>query len=50
MNSVVVMLLSVLLGGLTLESSAAAESAWVLWAEQKRSTRGGPTSGRHSIR
>jgi hypothetical protein len=27
---------------LTLASSAAAEDAWVLWAEQKRSTRGGP--------
>ena len=27
---------------LTVASSAAAEDAWVLWAEQKRSTRGGP--------
>jgi hypothetical protein len=34
-------MLSVLLV-LTLASSAAAEDAWVLWAEQKRSTRGGP--------
>jgi|SRR5262245_5900614 len=41
MNCVVVTLLSVLLVVPTLSSSAAAESAWVLWAEQKRSTRGG---------
>ena len=33
MNCVVVTVLSVLLAVLTLESSAAAESAWVLWAE-----------------
>src|SRR5262249_21221670 len=34
-------MVAILLVVVTLASSAAAEDAWVLWAEQKRSTRGG---------
>jgi hypothetical protein len=36
-----VTLFSVLLVGLVLASPVMAEYAWVLWAEQKRATRGG---------
>ena len=41
MAAVGVTLVSVLLAVLTLASSVAANDAWVLWAEQKRATRGG---------